>query len=101
MLVKLPRHTFPSVLSLITQIRNYIAHWNTTAKPFTWTETVDDILVKVQFVQTNIRKLAGNNAKSRYQNHATQVAFHRSSLDVIATGVTARHEWPVKMALRS
>ena len=33
---------------LIKQIRDYIAHWNTNPKPFTWTATADEILAKVQ-----------------------------------------------------
>ena len=57
------RGTFTSVKVLITQIRDYITHWNAHAKPFTWTATADEILAKVQLVQTNIKKLVNNNAK--------------------------------------
>jgi transposase len=57
------RGTFSSVKVLITQIRDYIAHWNTTAKPFTWTTTAEEILAKVRLVQANIKKLVDNNAK--------------------------------------
>jgi transposase len=57
------RGTFTSVTVLIKQIRDYIAHWNTHATPFTWTATADEILAKVQLVQTNIKKLVDNNAK--------------------------------------
>ena len=57
------RGTFSSVKVLITQIREYIAHWNTTARPFTWTATAEEILAKVRLVQTNIKKLVDNNAK--------------------------------------
>ena len=57
------RGTFSSVRTLITQIRNYIDHWNATAEPFAWTATADEILAKVQLVQTNIKKLVHNNAK--------------------------------------
>jgi transposase len=57
------RGTFASVKVLIAQIRNYIAHWNTNAKPFTWTATADEILAKVQLVQTNVERLVDNNAK--------------------------------------
>jgi transposase len=57
------RGTFTSVKVLITQIRDYITHWNTTAKPFAWTATADEILAKVRLVQTNIKKLVDNNAK--------------------------------------
>lgn len=57
------RGTFASVKVLITQIRNYIAQWNSNAKPFSWTATADEILAKVQLVQTNVKKLVDNNAK--------------------------------------
>ncbi|QWF86055.1 IS630 family transposase ISMsm5 [Amycolatopsis sp. CA-230715] len=57
------RGTFTSVKVLIKQIRDYITHWNTTAKPFTWTATADEILAKVRLVQTNLKKLVDNNAK--------------------------------------
>jgi hypothetical protein len=49
------RGTFTSVKVLITQIRDYVTHWNAHAKPFTWTATADEILAKVQLVQTNTR----------------------------------------------
>jgi transposase len=57
------RGTFTSVTVLISQIRDYIAHWNTTAQPFEWTATAEEILAKVRLVQTNIKKLVDNNAK--------------------------------------
>ena len=57
------RGTFASVNVLTTQIRNYIATWNTDAKPFMWTATADEILTKVRLVQANIKKLVDNNAK--------------------------------------
>ena len=57
------RGTFSSVQVLIRQIRDYIAHWNTDPTPFAWTATADEILAKVQLVQTNIKKLVDNNAK--------------------------------------
>jgi transposase len=56
------RGTFSSVQVLISQIRAYIEQWNTDAEPFTWA-TADEILAKVQLVQTNIKKLVDNNAK--------------------------------------
>jgi hypothetical protein len=34
-----------------------------TAKPFTWTATADEILAKARTVQTNIKKLVDNNPK--------------------------------------
>lgn len=57
------RGTFSSVGTLITQIRNYIDHWNTNPEPFAWTATADEILAKVRIVQTNIKKLVDNNGK--------------------------------------
>jgi transposase len=57
------RSTFTSVTVLIKQIRDYITHWNTTATPFVWTATADEILAKVRLVQANIKKLVDNNAK--------------------------------------
>jgi transposase len=57
------RGTFTSVKVLIKQIRDYIDHWNTNPKPFTWTATAEEILAKVRLVQTNIKKLVDNNAK--------------------------------------
>jgi len=57
------RGTFSSVKVLITQIREYIAHWNATATPFVWTATADEILAKVRLVQANVKKLVDNNAK--------------------------------------
>ena len=57
------RGTFSSVKVLIKQICDYITHWNTSAKPFVWTATADEILAKVRLVETNIKKLVDNNAK--------------------------------------
>lgn len=48
---------------LISQIRDYITHWNTTATPFAWTATAEEILAKVRLVQTSIKKLVDNNGK--------------------------------------
>lgn len=57
------RGTFTSVKVLISQIRDYITHWNVNPPPFAWTATADEILAKVRLVQTNIKKLVDNNAK--------------------------------------
>jgi len=57
------RGTFTSVTVLIKQIRDYIDHWNSDPKPFTWTATADEILAKVQLVQTSVKKLVDNNAQ--------------------------------------
>jgi transposase len=57
------RGTFTSVTVLIKQIRDYIDHWNADPQPFTWTANAEEILAKVQLVQTSIRKLVANNTK--------------------------------------
>jgi hypothetical protein len=57
------RGTFSSVKILISQIRDYINHWNTNPKPFVWTATADEILAKVRIVQASIKKLVDNNTK--------------------------------------
>lgn len=57
------RGTFASVQVLIRSIRDYITTWNVNPRPFTWTATADEILAKVQLVQTNIKKLVANNSK--------------------------------------
>lgn len=56
------RGTFASVNVLVKQIRDYINSWNENAKPFTWTATADEILAKVQLVQTSMKKLVNNNS---------------------------------------
>ncbi|MGF7238990.1 MAG: IS630 family transposase, partial [Frankia sp.] len=53
--------TFTSVKVLIKQIRDYTENWNSNPEPFTWTATADEILAKVQLVQTSIKKLVDNN----------------------------------------
>jgi hypothetical protein len=57
------RDTFSSVNALVARIRAYVEHWNTEAKPFTWTATAEEILAKVRLVQTNVQKLVANNSK--------------------------------------
>ena len=57
-----PRHLYLGQVP-ITQIRDYIDHWNADARPFTWTATAAEILAKVALTQTNIRQLVDNNAK--------------------------------------
>jgi len=37
--------------------------WNTDHEPFTWTATADEILAKVQLVQTSIKKLVDNDVR--------------------------------------
>jgi transposase len=57
------RGTFASVQVLTRTIRDYLASWNNNPRPFQWTATADEILAKVQLVQTNIKKLVANNTK--------------------------------------
>ncbi|MGW4466682.1 IS630 family transposase [Micromonospora sp. NPDC004704] len=57
------RGTFSSVQVLVRSIRDYIATWNADPRPFQWTATADEILAKVQLVQTSIKKLVANNTK--------------------------------------
>jgi transposase len=57
------RGTFTSVTALIARIRAYIEHWNTDAEPFVWTATAGEILAKVRWVETNVKKLVANNSK--------------------------------------
>ncbi len=48
---------------LIRAIEDYVAAWNTNAQPLTWTATADEILAKVAWVHTEVRKLLANNDK--------------------------------------
>jgi len=57
------RGTFTSVNALIHRIRAYVEHWNADAEPFAWTATADEILAKVRWVETNVKKLVANNSK--------------------------------------
>jgi len=57
------RGTFSSVNALITRIREYVTHWNTQPRPFTWTATTNDILAKVRWVEANVKRLVDNNAR--------------------------------------
>jgi transposase len=57
------RGTFSIVKVLIKQIRDYMTHWNASAKPFIWTATADEILTKVRLVEAHIKKLVDNNAQ--------------------------------------
>jgi transposase len=54
------RGTFSSVKQLIKTITNYITNWNVTCKPFAWTATADEILAKVKWVESEVRKLTGH-----------------------------------------
>ena len=54
------RGTFSSVKQLIKAITNYITNWNAACKPFAWTATADEILAKVKWVESEVRKLTGH-----------------------------------------
>jgi len=45
--VRIRRGTFTSVPALERAIREYLAHYNQTPKPFTWTKDADTIIAKV------------------------------------------------------
>ena len=57
------RGAFSSVQVLIRSIRGDIATWSANPRPLQWTATADDILAKVELVQTSIKQLVANNAK--------------------------------------
>src|SRR6266498_403227 len=59
----LSTHDTPEVNALIHRIRAYVEHWNADAEPFAWTATADEILAKVRWVETNVKKLVANNSK--------------------------------------
>ena len=57
------RGTFSSLRHLILKIKDYVAYWNTDAKPFEWTATPQEIIAKVAILQRDFRKLLANNSK--------------------------------------
>jgi transposase len=57
------RGTFSSLRHLISAINDFIDHWNSDCEPFNWTATTDEILAKVQMIQTDVRKMLDNNGK--------------------------------------
>jgi transposase len=57
------RGTFTSLRHLILKIKDYVAYWNTDAKPFEWTATPQEIIAKVAILQRDFRKLLANNSK--------------------------------------
>ena len=44
-------------MALREQIRDYIEHWNSDARPFVWTATVKDILSKVRHANETLETL--------------------------------------------
>jgi transposase len=57
------RGTFGSVKILIQTIERYITNWNTDCEPFTWTATEGEILAKVKFIESEVRRMLDCNAK--------------------------------------
>jgi transposase len=57
------RGTFSSLPQLIRRITDYVAYWNTDAKPFEWTATPEEIIAKVAILQHDFKKLLANNSK--------------------------------------
>ncbi|WP_307934160.1 IS630 family transposase [Salinispora arenicola] len=57
------RGTFTSVTCLTRAITDYVTAWNTDAQPFVWTATPGEILAKVRWVHSEVRKLLTNNDK--------------------------------------
>lgn len=54
---RLRRAAFKSVDQLIDAIDDWTDHWNTTAAPFTWTKTAEEILTKVRPARTALTHL--------------------------------------------
>lgn len=86
------RGTFSSVKVLIKQIRDYIAHWNTSPEPFVWTATADEILAKVQLVQTNVKKLV-DNSRTRNSPRSARPPTPRLSLGLAPRSSTRPRRW--------
>lgn len=51
------RGTFKSVAHLIRRINDYIVHWNSGCRPFTWTADAASILAKVRFIESQLRTI--------------------------------------------
>jgi transposase len=57
------RGSYRSLKQLIQTIERYITNWNTDCKPFVWTATSEEILAKVSFIESEVRKMLDCNAK--------------------------------------
>jgi transposase len=51
------RGTFSSVKQLTDSISRYVADWNVDCKPFKWTATAEQIIAKVRWVESEVRKM--------------------------------------------
>jgi hypothetical protein len=49
------RGTFGSLRQLINTINDYITNWNHDSKPFTWTATENEIIVKVCLIHRDFK----------------------------------------------
>jgi transposase len=59
------RGVFPSVLTLIEAIEAYLAAWNDAPKPFIWTATVGDIVVKLDRARQRLESIQPGCTLSR------------------------------------
>jgi hypothetical protein len=57
------RGTFTPVTARTRRIRDDIEHGNTYPQPFVWAATTDEIVAKVRWVETDVKKLVTNNWK--------------------------------------
>lgn len=53
----LRRSTHKSVKQLAASIRSYVEDWNIDCEPFTWTATAEEIIAKVRWVESEVRKM--------------------------------------------
>ena len=57
------RGTFGSLKQLIQTIERYIENWNTDCELFVWKATSGEILAKVSFIESEVRRMLDCNAK--------------------------------------
>jgi transposase len=68
------RGVFPSVLTLIEAIEAYLAVWNDAPRPFIWTATVGDIVVKLDRARQRLESIQPGCTLSRRRKTPTVVA---------------------------
>lgn len=51
------RGTHKSVKQLVAAIERYVTDWNIDCQPFTWTATAEEILMKVRWVESEVRRM--------------------------------------------
>jgi transposase len=69
------RGTFSSLRHLILKINEYVADWNTDAKPFEWTATPQEIIAKVAILQRDFRNYSPTTQSKRPQFRDTRSLF--------------------------